>query len=68
MKADTVLFLLLLPVFPLFRVVSSVRYLRIFSLLINIISGLFGKESGCNFLHVRDYYSQSNQSSLTLID
>jgi len=56
MKTGAVLFLLL-PAFPLFRAVSSVRYLRIFSFLIKFDSVLYGLLLGSNFLCLKINHS-----------
>jgi len=57
MKTGAVLFVLL-PVFPLFRAVSPVRYLRIFSSLINVVSALYGLLLGINFLCLKINHSE----------
>ena len=51
MKTSAVLFLLL-PAFPLFRAASPVRYLRISSSLITMVSVLYGLLLGSHFLFV----------------
>ena len=56
MKADAAWFFLL-PTFPFPRVAFPVRYLRIFSFLINIVSVLYGLLLGSNSLCLKISHS-----------